>query len=145
MLLCLDCYELFDEKYVNFEYEGDYNWCPKLDCNGELIQVDELFVPVIIELNKKGYNTHYCCSGHIHEGHCGCIDSYIWFYYNNDVAYNIKKNPPKNYSLGYGSDNGIDIHRSFDSKLSKGELLQQICENAIEMTNWAKKLPELEY
>lgn len=145
MLLCLECYELFDEDYVNFEYDGDYNWCPKLDCGGNLIQVDELFVPVIIELNKKGYKTHYCCSGHIHEGHSGCIGSYIYFYsdISEDIENNIKRNMPQGYEFSYMSDGGIHINKRFNSNLSKNKLLKLICENAIEMTKWAENLPDL--
>jgi len=143
MLLCLNCYELFDEKCLDFDYNRDYNWCPKLDCGGDLIQVDELFVPIIIELNKKGYMTHYCCSGHIHEGHCGGISSYIWFYPDNNVKDIIKNNLPKNYKFDYGNDGGVDINRIFNSKLPKDKLLQEVCKNAIEMIKWAKKLPKL--
>lgn len=38
--------------------------CPKADCYGEVFEVDELMLPTIIELNKKGYITEFCCSGH---------------------------------------------------------------------------------
>jgi len=37
--------------------------CPK--CKSYAVEVDDLILPTIIELNKKGYTTKYCCSGHM--------------------------------------------------------------------------------
>lgn len=37
------------------------------------IELDELIVPAIFELNRKGYRTLYCCSGHIDEPYGGYI------------------------------------------------------------------------
>lgn len=39
------------------------------------IELDELIVPAIFELNRKGYRTSYCCSGHIG----GPYEGYIKF------------------------------------------------------------------
>lgn len=57
MYLCLDCFEVYT---VPFEY------CPKASCYGQVVEIDELILPVIIEFNKKGYTTEFCCSGHMH-------------------------------------------------------------------------------
>lgn len=148
MLVCLDCYELFDKERVKFDYYDDWNYCPKLNCSGDLVEIDELFVPVIIELNKKGYITEFCCSGHIHEGHCGLVQSYIKFYGYEIINDYIKENIDKlkDYNLEYNDkDNSVSIRRRFDDKKSMNELLIDICDNAKQITKWAKKLPKLEY
>lgn len=43
-----------------------YQFCPNALCDaiGELVTLDELMIKPIVELNKKGYKTEYCCSGH---------------------------------------------------------------------------------
>jgi len=43
-----------------------YQLCPNALCIAidELVSLDELMIKPIIELNKKGYRTQFCCSGH---------------------------------------------------------------------------------
>jgi len=52
MYICLNCYEVYDN-HLKFDRTLEYNFCPKSSCDGNIIEVDELFIPVIIELNKK--------------------------------------------------------------------------------------------
>ncbi len=47
----LTCYHKI---FPRFEEENDY------------IEIDELIAPAIILLNKKGYITEFCCSGHLY-------------------------------------------------------------------------------
>lgn len=73
---CLCCGEIYKEPPRRFSDEyGEYA-CPKASCYGSVIEVDELILPVIAELNRKGYYTEYCCSGHYYERN---IASYIMF------------------------------------------------------------------
>lgn len=58
MLMCLQC-----ERFCVY----DNPRCGLPEC--QFVDIDELAIPWIIELNKKGYKTQYCCSGHIYE--CG--------------------------------------------------------------------------
>lgn len=54
--VCMDCYEVYDM---------ELKYCPKATCGGtEVVEIDDLMMPIIIELNQKGYCTDYCCSGH---------------------------------------------------------------------------------
>lgn len=58
-------------------------------------EFDEEMIPIIIELNSKGYKTLFCCQGHIDE--CQCIDydyrmcTYIAF----AEKYNFDIQPPE--------------------------------------------------
>lgn len=61
--LCLTCYEVIDP--LVYQRSDTYNICPKMGCNYEMIWVDELMLPIIISLNKKGYRTRQCCSSHL--------------------------------------------------------------------------------
>jgi hypothetical protein len=68
--LCLGCYTVFREKTYHDQYRPhspDYTPCPIAACESELIQVDELMVPSIINLNKLGYYTDFSCSSHTWE------------------------------------------------------------------------------
>lgn len=57
MYLCLNCLEV---------YNTPFEHCPKANCDGRIVEIDELILPAIIEFNRKGYITEFCCSGHIH-------------------------------------------------------------------------------
>jgi len=105
---------------IKFDKKLDWNFCPKSNCNGNTIEIDELFIPIIIELNKKGYKTTYSCSGHIYDSH---INSYIGF--EGDIKLNSLPN-------GYVYDKiGIScIRKVFDnSKENLDEIFLWIDEN----------------
>lgn len=72
MYLCFSCFEVYDDEFIN----SNRNICPKRRCSGKIRQIDELMIPTIIELNKKGYVTEFCCSGHLYTR---TVDPYISF------------------------------------------------------------------
>lgn len=98
MYLCLDCLEV---------YSTPFEHCPKASCYGRVVEIDELILPAIIEFNKKGYATVFCCSGHMHSPY-----PYVVFDINEipekqqEIFINLI---PSNWYL---SDNifGYDIH-----------------------------------
>jgi len=49
--------------------------CRNYLCNARTFEIDELMIEAITELNKKGYETTFCCSGHS----MAKTDSYIAF------------------------------------------------------------------
>lgn len=59
---CKDCDGVFK---LSDEYLKNNGECPKVGCGGELVEIDELMLPIIRILNRKGYETQYCCSGHV--------------------------------------------------------------------------------
>jgi hypothetical protein len=71
--LCLKCFE---------EYTGKANRCPRRYCGGELVEIDELMMPLIIWFNKHGMKTKFCCSGHANKKY---TDSYIMFENYDDM------------------------------------------------------------
>jgi hypothetical protein len=69
--------------------------CPKVMCDADLVEIDDLITPVIISLNRKNYITTYCCSGHI-TGPYNFLGSYIKFT-EDSFDKLIKNNPPPKY------------------------------------------------
>ena len=51
-LLCLKCGEIYDKSLKPLN-DGEYNFCPKSSCIGEIVEVDEMILPVIRILNLK--------------------------------------------------------------------------------------------
>ena len=76
ILMCTGCYEKVE--YYNIKMSKTfhpYN-VDTCDCGGKVCDMDELIFPTIQTLNKKGWTTAFCCSGHLDEGF---INTYIKF------------------------------------------------------------------
>lgn len=140
MLLCLNCYKVYNQKTIK------NNICKVKNCHGDIVEIDELFTPVIAELNRKGYKTRYCCSGHYAES---SPDSYIYF----EDGIQLPSLPE-----GYRYDQDIypevdwdkwnmserkTIRRLFDKDNGIGGLSKDIFNNAVSVLKWAEGLPEL--
>lgn len=67
-LFCPKCNSVYYANQVApvISSEKYYQFCPNALCDavGELVTLDELMIKPIVELNKKGYKTQFCCSGH---------------------------------------------------------------------------------
>lgn len=79
--------------YINKETFNIRQDVPNSDIN-DYFEVDELIAPVISILNKKGYYTSFCCSGHPYitesEGIMGVSkDSNIEELLQKDSVYNL--------------------------------------------------------
>jgi len=124
--------------------------CPKVGCKGILYECDEIFAPIISQLNKKGYKTFYSCSGHIKPDYCVTyvpiykkvykshpIESYISFENGTELP-----NIPKGYRLDkkHKDDDLVTIRRTFNSRKRPKTLLRQLMNNAIEVLNWVESL-----
>ncbi|MBR4057944.1 MAG: hypothetical protein IKK00_07420 [Oscillospiraceae bacterium] len=99
-----------------------------------LIQIDTLIVPIIRTLNRKGYVTTACCSGHIEEVHC--LSIYVAFKDEHDFGNNIPK------GAVYAR---VDRAIRFDSleKMDRAER-QVFREHCIKkLAAWANSLPSL--
>lgn len=74
--LCTKCLTGYDRELVQYHDWFKHNTCPRLDCGGEMVYIDELIYPTILLLNQNGYITEFCCSGHMKEDSVQC---YILF------------------------------------------------------------------
>lgn len=78
-LMCTGCfkqrefYEIKLEPTYHPYHVGD---CDK--CGGVVCEIDDLIVDTIIVLNKKGWTTKFCCSGHLNKNN-GFVGTYIFF------------------------------------------------------------------
>lgn len=67
-LFCPDCKSVYFANQISpiIESGRSYWRCPNAMCASlsELATIDELMIEPIVKLNKKGYKTSYCCSGH---------------------------------------------------------------------------------
>lgn len=139
MLLCLKCLKVYNQKTIKNDM------CKAKDCHGDVVEIDELFIPVIAELNKKGYKTNYCCSGHIGE----ISNSYIYFideivlpYLPNGYLYDQDMYPHVDWSKWKTKNT---IRKQFDINKNLNELSKEIYRNAIEVLEWAERLPNCNY
>lgn len=108
-------------------YEND-TICEK--CNNNLISLDDLISPVILILNKKGYKTISCCSGH-NDKHI-CNKTYIVF----GKGFEPEKMPSNfiKYNDQYGNITLCRYHKN------KQNIDQSILNTIIELFNWAVSL-----
>lgn len=124
--ICMECFEIYRGNFIL--YNGRYNFCPKIDCHGEVVEVDELILPTIIELNKKKYFTEFCCSGHFYDR-----DSSTYIKFRKGIKLPII---PKGFIVESNLDNeGITIR-----KRCKTNNFKKLCKTSIDLLNWTKDL-----
>ena len=133
MYLCLNCFEVYSNEY---RYDRrDYNFCPKLGCDGEVVEIDELMIPVIKTLNEKGYCTEYCCSGHYGDG-----------YTNTYIKFSEWVELPEELPDGFVyEERGNVIRKNYVDNLHPNEKYIEILNTAKDLIEWADNLPDEEY
>lgn len=58
--VCRNCFTIYDEYYV-----GEF--CPIHDCDdGELIEIDDMMIDIVVKFWRLGVDTISCCSGHLY-------------------------------------------------------------------------------
>ena len=112
----------------------------------DMIVLDDLMITPILLLNKKGYETEWCCSGHVYE-HCNT--GYIRFI--DDVfMYKDVIKPNGRIDLNdnkYIYIDGTKTIRSKDDRKDKMTLLElnkSILDFNAEILKWALALPKFE-
>lgn len=139
--LCLKCYEEFNKEGLDITKHIGYNYrCPVASCGGYTVaEIDDLILPIIRELNLKGYITKYCCSGHSYQTglnpnvyisfECGCVPEFI----------------PKDFIIEYEDkyydETGVCIRKFYKDNLDECELHKEICQTMVDMLEWVNKLP----
>lgn len=113
------------------------NWLEELwnEIWNELDEIDEDFIPVLTELNEKGYYTNGCCSGHLEQiEKYGEWNIYIDFWYDyefNDIPLTRSKGV---YKEKYSGDKNASVEEKNKTRLNKLE----------ELFKWSKQLPVCE-
>lgn len=136
--MCMNCYEVYDKDKIKADYCYDNIWCPKSNCVGNLIEIDELMIPTIKILNQKGYFTRFCCSGHYYDQH---PNGYIMFEEGIEIP-----NIPKDWNKEMHNDCVI-IRSTIPDGSGKRPTIKdfkKICDNAKILVDWANKLPDNE-
>ena len=133
MYLCLNCFEVYSNEY---RYDRrDYNFCPKLGCDGEVVEIDELMIPVIKTLNEKGYCTEYCCSGHCGNG-----------YTNTYIKFSEWVELPEELPDGFVyEERGNVIRKNYVDNLHPNQKYIEILNTTKDLIEWADNLPDEEY
>lgn len=135
MNVCMSCLKVWDSYYLDINYSSYLIvTCPK--CDGRVVEVDELMTPTIIELNKKGWKTTFCCSGHLYNNG-DKLGVYISF--EGKV---IPPNLPENF---IAESNGAIYHKTqkFNNSNRPNQLkrFQQLFNLNMELYEWSLNLP----
>ncbi len=139
MHVCMDCFEIYDIKYLH--RKSDYTYvdavCPKKNCHGDVVELDEMIAPAVIELNRKGYFTDFCCSGHwYNEG----IHTYLVF----EDAECVPDTLPKGFFLETKNDKYAIFPKNnseIEDECKKHLYIMKLNHN---LTEWAFSLPSRE-
>jgi len=135
--ICLDCYEIYEDNIKETENKNGNIRCPKRTCYGDVVQIDELLIPTIILLNKKGYRTSYCCSGHFTTSMYE--NAYIMFKHNCQPP-----TIPKGFNGEYNFASQAYVIRKWFKEDVEKERVENTLTTALELYKWADSLPENE-
>ena len=133
MNTCLDCGRIFKNDILL----GEYNSCPILECNGEVVDIDDNILETILLLNQKGYPTKFCCSGHTWGG-----DPYILF--EDGITERTFESLPNDFITDPSPTDGLVIRKSI-SGTGKTDKLIALSEASIDLIKWADSLPASVY
>ena len=140
MLVCLTCWEVYDSDVMN-RVGSEQLWCPKRSCSQELVDLDECLIPVIKELNEKGYFTVSCCSGHFYYNQYSSgfyADTHIQF--DDSVRREDLRDLPPGFNIEADKGHvGTTIRKKYDIE-DPMELHIEILKTAIDLTKWARGL-----
>ena len=96
-----------------------------VEIHGNKVEIDDNLVYVIVNLNKKGYDTRFCC-----EGHSPICETYIQF--RSDTLKNcIPKGFKKDIKLGR-----LHFFRTYHSEEEKVEMMKIL-------RDWVDELEDL--
>ena len=64
-VMCPECLNVYYASMIQIMPGEKRLECPNYACSGDaLFAIDELMIPAIRHLNRLGYKTAFCCSGH---------------------------------------------------------------------------------
>lgn len=134
------CRDSLDAPYIStIDENGNYS---SLD----MIVLDDLMITPILLLNKKGYKTEWCCSGHVYEhgntGYIRFIDDI--FIYEQVIKPNDKLDLYDNKYLYIDGNRTIRAKDDRKDKMTLKELNKSILDFNAEILKWSLLLPNFE-
>ena len=132
MLFCLGCHTIYDN--LKYNEELSYQICPIDGCYGKVIETDELITPTIMLLNKKGYYTDYCCSGHWYDSSCN-----IYISFDCDIKLPFY---PECFNVEHNENRVVLRKMLTDKKYSIQSKINLIYKCNKILYRWAKNLPK---
>ena len=140
--MCMGCYEVYD---------WNMEMCPKTGCEGNIVEIDELMLPIIKMLNQKGYITEYCCSGHVYGNGSSsyiCLREFVTEVLEENEINQIKEELPKSWSMEIDQYNRLSfrhmIYAAYEQEYEV-EKYEDILMTNLEFIKFVEQLPELEY
>lgn len=145
MNICMECYEEYASGSIT-TYKNGRVICPKVECAGDVVEIDEFIAPAVIGLNKKGYITKYSCAGHskfrnIHFyvaicGHVTLNDVPNGFSVEHTSLLTDYDTPENVTVIRFEGDDNIDEYKYKNMSLS--ERMIAILEINIKFLNWVE-------
>ena len=142
--LCLKCKEIYDNsitqirktEYVENKVKKEWLMCPKSNCFGDVVEIDDLMLPIIKTLNEKGYITEYCCSGHLYENAPRLYISFKCIYIF------IKKESLSDFNI-YDLGGRTVIEKYLDKTKNYKDLYNDILESNMRLLEYVDELPSI--
>ena len=151
--LCLTCFNEYRGEALKLDnplYDGYHYRCPDKKCGDiNLVEIDDLILPIIKLLNMKGYMTVYCCSSHSYELKQR-PNTYISFKKEclpdivpEGFVLEDEKWCKENRYSNFDSKESICIRKNYNEDLDEYELHQEICKTMITLLDWAEELEDM--
>lgn len=140
-LFCPDCLNVYYANQIVPAYSDDGKYmrmaCPNAMCENYygLAGIDELMIEPIVKLNRKGYKTDYCCSGH--------FKSFIG--YGQKLEFTDTAGAYISFVIAIDScPEGWEIDKNF---IGKSRVIRSKCKTMAEsyenLMKWVEELPDI--
>ena len=148
--LCMSCFEEYKRDGLKLNEDSYESPCPKSNCYGVVVEIDDMILPIIKLLNQKGYISTFCCSNHSYEAG-NKSNTYISFesecvpntvpngFYIEDKKWYEENHP----NFVYTTDKDICIRKYYDDELDEFELHVEICKTMVDLMEWAEELDDI--
>jgi len=132
MFLCTICWEA---------YNRDLDYCPKKSCDGEVVEIDDDLVPIIVQLNEKGYITEYCCSGHAGSEF---VDPSTYIMFVPQIKKELFTNLPAGFKLENATEDDPVVIRAKYKASTVLRAHAKVARGIARLAYWVDKLPPLD-
>lgn len=156
--LCLSCGEVYSEIVENKDYIMGNSYgslaylCPKIDCTGNVIEIDDFLISVIKKLNFFGFDTLACCSGHSQDSSvrlANSVRTYILFrreiyddFIDDEMIADLEGSLPKGFEIevdDYENMSRFTISKSVECENEVG-CICAIGSNCSELLTWTENV-----